>query len=153
MDFQHFGDYGLRLGPNKKWNSSGRYSTFLLNPNPDLDSRKSWNSVPWAGIITPLHATFDTLMTGRSVLEALWGGQVWEGLCQLCDLRSRHEEEEGRWQRHWGLLYELACKLKFRLRELTSCLCSAAALADCFEGRMAGLDGTETENGLSQPTL
>ena len=29
-----------------------------------------------------------------------------------------------------------ACELKFRLRELNSCLCSAAALADRFEGRI-----------------
>ena len=35
-------------------------------------------------------------------------------------------------------------KLKFRLRELTSCLCSAAAPAVCFKGCMAGLDTTET---------
>ena len=36
------------------------------------------------------------------------------------------------------------CKLKFRLRELTSCLCSAAASDVCFDGRVAGLDATET---------
>ena len=35
-------------------------------------------------------------------------------------------------------------KLKFRLREFTSCLCSAVDLAVCFEGRLAGLDATET---------
>ena len=34
----------------------------------------------------------------------------------------------------------LACKLKFRLRDLTSCLCSAAALAVSFKGRVAGVD-------------
>ena len=44
-----------------------------------------------------------------------------------------------------------ACKLKLRLRELTSCLCSTAAPAVCFEGRMLGLDTTETGNELSQP--
>ena len=44
-----------------------------------------------------------------------------------------------------------ACKLKFRLRELTSCLCSASACAVCFEGRMAGLDTTETGYEFSQP--
>ena len=43
-----------------------------------------------------------------------------------------------------------ACKLKFRLRELTSCLCSAAALAVCFEDCVADLDATETGNKLSQ---
>ena len=37
-----------------------------------------------------------------------------------------------------------ACKLKFGLRELSSCLWSAAALAVWFEGRMAGLNATET---------
>ena len=46
--------------------------------------------------------------------------------------------------------YVLACKQKFRLRELTSCLCSAAASAVCFEGLVAGLDATETGNELSQ---
>ena len=47
-----------------------------------------------------------------------------------------------------------ACQFKFRLREreLISCFLSAAALAVCcFEGRLAGLDATETENELSQP--
>ena len=34
---------------------------------------------------------------------------------------------------------EQAFILKFRLRELTSFLCSAAALAVCFEVRVAGL--------------
>ena len=45
-----------------------------------------------------------------------------------------------------------ACKLKSKLRELTSCLCSAPAMAVCFEGRVAGLNATETGNELSQPT-
>ena len=49
-----------------------------------------------------------------------------------------------------NLSYGQACRLKFRLRELTSCLCSAAALAFCFEGCMADLDPTVTGNGLSQ---
>ena len=49
--------------------------------------------------------------------------------------------------------YQEACKLKFRLRELTSCLCSLAAWAICFESRVAGLDTTETGNEVSQPTL
>ena len=45
-----------------------------------------------------------------------------------------------------------ACKLKFRLRERALFLLfSAAALAVCFEGHMAGLDKTETGNELSQP--
>ena len=53
-----------------------------------------------------------------------------------------------------GVLFHLqACELKFRLREFTSCLCSAAALVVCFEGRLAGLDATETGNELSQPTF
>ena len=46
-----------------------------------------------------------------------------------------------------------ACKLKLRLGELSSCLCSAAALAVCFEGCMAGLDATGTGNELSQSTF
>ena len=45
------------------------------------------------------------------------------------------------------------CKLKCKLRELTSCLCCAASVAVCVEGCMAGLDATETENELSQPTI
>ena len=48
------------------------------------------------------------------------------------------------------LVYDQACALKLRLRELTSCLCSPTALAVCFEGRMAGLDATETGNEFSQ---
>ena len=42
------------------------------------------------------------------------------------------------------------CKLKFRLRELTSCLCSTAAPAVCFKGCVADLDATETGNEFSQ---
>ena len=38
------------------------------------------------------------------------------------------------------------CKLEFRLKELTSCSCSTAALPACLEGRMAGVDTTETGN-------
>ena len=43
-----------------------------------------------------------------------------------------------------------ACKLKFRLKDLTSCLCSAAAPAVCFKGLVAGVDATETGNEFSQ---
>ena len=43
-----------------------------------------------------------------------------------------------------------ACLLQFRLRELNSCKCSAAAPAVCFKGRVAGPDATETGNELSQ---
>ena len=43
-----------------------------------------------------------------------------------------------------------ACKLKFRLRDLTSCLCSAAAPGFCFKGREAGVDTIETGNEFSQ---
>ena len=46
-----------------------------------------------------------------------------------------------------------ACKLKFKLREFTSCLCSAVALAVCFENHVAGLDATKTGNELPQPAL
>ena len=51
------------------------------------------------------------------------------------------------------MFHDQACKLKFRLRELFSCLCSAAAQAICFEGSLAGLDATETGNVLSQATF
>ena len=44
-----------------------------------------------------------------------------------------------------------ACKLKFRLRDLTFCLCSTAASTVCFEGPLSGLDATETGSELSQP--
>ena len=49
--------------------------------------------------------------------------------------------------------FNLSCKpvnLKFRLRELTSCLCCAAAWTVCFEGSVTGLDATETGNEFSQ---
>ena len=46
-----------------------------------------------------------------------------------------------------------ACEFKCRLRELLPCLCSAAAFAVCLEGRLAGLNATETGNELSQPTF
>ena len=46
--------------------------------------------------------------------------------------------------------YKQACKLKFRLRDFTSCLCSAAAPAVCFKGRVAGEDAIETGNEFSQ---
>ena len=56
------------------------------------------------------------------------------------------------WRLTWrNQPWQQACKLKCRLRELISCLCSAAALAVCFEGRLAGLDPTETGNEISQP--
>ena len=51
------------------------------------------------------------------------------------------------------VIYDQACKLKFRLKELYSCLCSAAASAVCFEGCLIGLDRTETRNELSQPKI
>ena len=47
------------------------------------------------------------------------------------------------------LIIDQACKLKFRLRELTPCSCSTAALAVCLEGSVAGPDATANE--LSQP--
>ena len=37
------------------------------------------------------------------------------------------------------------------MRELNSCYWSAAALAVCFEGHLAGLNTTKTGNYLSQP--
>ena len=43
-----------------------------------------------------------------------------------------------------------ACKLKCRLRELTSCFCTGAV---CFEGRVAGLDVTDRGNELFQPSF
>ena len=43
-----------------------------------------------------------------------------------------------------------AYKLKVRLRGLTSCLCSTAAPAVCFKGRVASLDATETGNDFTQ---
>ena len=46
-----------------------------------------------------------------------------------------------------------SCKLRFRLRKLTSCLWSAAVRAVCFEGSAAGLDATETGNAVSQLTF
>ena len=46
--------------------------------------------------------------------------------------------------------YTQACKLKFRLRDFTSCLCSAAAPAVCFKGCVAGVDAIETGNEFSQ---
>ena len=39
------------------------------------------------------------------------------------------------------------------MRDFTSCLCSAAAWAVCFEGSVAGVNATETGNEVSQPTL
>ena len=43
-----------------------------------------------------------------------------------------------------------ACKPKFRFRDLTSCLCSAAAPAVCFKAHVAGVEATETGNEFSQ---
>ena len=54
---------------------------------------------------------------------------------------------------YWRLLNDQACKLKFRLRETSSCLCSAAAVAVCFKGRLAGLEAIESGNELSQPNF
>ena len=45
---------------------------------------------------------------------------------------------------------EQACKLKFRLRDFTSCLFSAAAPAVCFKGRVDGVDTIEEGNEFSQ---
>ena len=41
------------------------------------------------------------------------------------------------------LILEQACKLKFRLRDLTFYLCSAVAPAVCFKGRVAGVEAAE----------
>ena len=49
--------------------------------------------------------------------------------------------------------YLQACKYKFRLRDLTSCSCSAAASAVCFECQVAVVDTTETGSEFSQPKL
>ena len=43
------------------------------------------------------------------------------------------------------------CKFRFRLRELTTCSCFAAASVVCLECHMAGLNTIETGNELSQP--
>ena len=53
-----------------------------------------------------------------------------------------------------SLIYIQACKLKFRLRVLTSCLCSTAALAVWFKGRVAGVDiaGNEVSHLIFQFT-
>ena len=49
-----------------------------------------------------------------------------------------------RWlDKKWSC-HRQACKLKFKLREPTFCLCSTAAWAVCYEGSVAGLDATET---------
>ena len=59
-------------------------------------------------------------------------------------------------QKKKGRLSELkvalcACVLtKFKLRDFTSCLCSAAAWAVCFEGSVAGVNVTATGNEVSQ---
>ena len=49
--------------------------------------------------------------------------------------------------------HKQVCQLKFKLRELTSCLFSAPAWAVCFEGSVAGANATLTGNEVSQPTL
>ena len=51
------------------------------------------------------------------------------------------------------MLYQQACYLKFMLRDFTSCLCSAASWAVCFEGSVAGVKATQTGNEVSQPAL
>ena len=59
---------------------------------------------------------------------------------------QRHARHNGRrvtqrsrqrlsWPGQISVTYLQACKLKFRLGKLTSCSCSVAALAVCFEGR------------------
>ena len=50
-----------------------------------------------------------------------------------------------------GFSYKQACWLKFKFRDFTSCLCSAAAWAVCFERSVAGVNATETGNEVSQP--
>ena len=50
-------------------------------------------------------------------------------------------------------LYPWGLHTSLQLRELTSCLCSAAAWAVCFEASVAGVNATETGNEVSQPTL
>ena len=73
---------------------------------------------------------------------ALGSCKGWEGKESLCCARRTTLS---------ALHGEQACKLKFRLRDLNSCLCSAAALAVSFEGCMSGLNATETGSELSQP--
>ena len=49
-----------------------------------------------------------------------------------------------------GVHGDQACKLKFRLTELTSCLRSAPAPAVFFKGGVAGVEATETGTEFSQ---
>ena len=61
-----------------------------------------------------------------------------------------HENLERRKKGLILLLEYQACKLQFRLRDITSCLYSVAALAICYKGRVAGVDGTEAGKEFSQ---
>ena len=70
---------------------------------------------------------------------------------ELLILTPEAESESGQTEgeREWDLDQQ-AWKLKFRLRDLTSYLCSAAAPAVCLKGRVAGVDATERGNVVSQ---
>ena len=97
--------------------------------------------------------TLDT--TFSEVLEATW--RDWTG-ARAIYLRLHNQFDLSKyvlwmwakvaWSRH--ILHCQACKLKFRLRDLTFFLCSAAAPAVCSRGRAAGVDATETGNEFSQ---
>ena len=71
----------------------------------------------------------------------------------LCTEQPKDPASYAMSARRRGYGYYQACKLKFRLRDFTSSLCSAAAWAVCFEGSVAGVNATETGNEVSQPTL
>ena len=99
--------------------------------------------------ITLYFPKYRSLLKGTKLLKNLNFFQPWhrsvghheDGLDA-----QRHARHNGRrvtqrsrqrlsWPGQISVTYLQACKLKFRLGKLTSCSCSVAALAVCFEGR------------------
>ena len=124
-----WGSYWVRLGSYE-----GQLRIILWS---DMVRNDIWHK------LTPIW--FWTSEVWRSNLGSEKGGSDWGQLGSY----------KGKWRFWFGyvwseMVYDKACQIKFRLRELTSCLCSTAASAVWFEGRLAGLDTTETWNEVSQ---
>ena len=88
----------------------------------------------------------DRVVSGDHIVE-LGGGE------------GRHDDASGirsdsiRIHAEHIVLTDQVSKLKFKLRDFTSCLCSTGAWAVCFESSVAGMNSTEIGNEVSKPTL
>ena len=130
-----------------------RQSYFILPQTRNSQDGGAGNSIPLVILsfrnlkVLSVHAHMGLLTPGRALqstdnLVFLYYDQMHQVL-YFCSRFTRSIPDE-----FIGLMQESKTRLKFkyRLRELTFCLRSTAALAVCLEGRLAGLNTTKTGN-------